>query len=452
MVSLVFSPNRPSPSGLARPPPRRNSAALALKDDDASPSFAADGNWRASRSRSRDGEQTGIVKVSEGGKGNAMNATRHPGWDRGVLLACLAMSAAILVAGLWPFDFLPKNDVAPLHGEAGIRFGRLGIAYSAADVFGPRGAIRPGRPVAIELVVRPGRESRFSLAQIFTLCTDGNRQLFTIAQWKSNLILRSDPQGSNLPFGSPEISVKGVLRKNVASFLTVVSKGATTVVYVDGRPVKVAEDFPLLPSGPSGAGKLVLGNSPTGREPWEGDLLFLASYDRALSAGEVRRHVRDWAGGGSPPRPPEPGPALLYRFADLNGGAPRNASDPRFDLAVPKIFAPLTRTILRPPWREEHFGRPFVADVLVNILGFLPFGFVLAARSHRAGGSSGRPQILRVVLIAGCTSVAIELLQVLLPSRVSSLTDVATNILGAALGACLFRWVSSRLETAARPA
>ncbi|MBC7780713.1 MAG: VanZ family protein, partial [Proteobacteria bacterium] len=86
-------------------------------------------------------------------------------------------------------------------------------------------------------------------------------------------------------------------------------------------------------------------------------------------------------------------------------------------------------------------------DTILNVLGYIPFGFlaVLALAS---------PQRSRwtawVLGIAGCMvySIGMEVLQTMLPMRTSSLTDVVTNAAGSVIGACaavgLLPWLLSR--------
>jgi len=73
-------------------------------------------------------------------------------------------------------------------------------------------------------------------------------------------------------------------------------------------------------------------------------------------------------------------------------------------------------------------GERGIADVLVNILLFLPFGAALAA-----GGVS----LLRCGLAAAFLSASVEFAQVWIPGRDPSLGDVASNTLGGGLGAVL---------------
>jgi glycopeptide antibiotics resistance protein len=75
-------------------------------------------------------------------------------------------------------------------------------------------------------------------------------------------------------------------------------------------------------------------------------------------------------------------------------------------------------------------------DVALNVVGFAPLGFLLALLLVRSGvGASGA--ILVAIALGAGLSLGIEWVQVHLPSRVSSATDLAANTLGTALGAAL---------------
>lgn len=370
-----------------------------------------------------------------------MTATENSRIKKILPLVCLAISIAILIAGLWPFNFRPKNEVTWLNGQNGIHFDRRGIAYSKESVYGPQGAIRPGRPVSIELVVRPTREPNYSLAPILTLYTEGNRQFFTLAQWKSSLSLRAASQGSDLHLDFREMSARNILSKNIPRFLTVISQKGNTAIYVDGQMMKVARDFTILPADFSSSGKFVLGNSPTGNSPWTGDLIFLACYDRELPSEEVFQHFQDWIAQGSPTWLPGKIPPLLYLFDERTGLTSHNHSGDHYDISIPATFHVLKKNVLRSPRKEEYFHRSFILDVVINILGFLPFGFFFAAWLRNGDGLPRKSHVFLLAILGGGTSLTIEILQIYLPTRTSSLSDVICNIFGTILGVYLLRWI-----------
>lgn len=73
-------------------------------------------------------------------------------------------------------------------------------------------------------------------------------------------------------------------------------------------------------------------------------------------------------------------------------------------------------------------------DAGINLLGYAPFGFLLALSALRSQRRSWAVSV--AVAAAGLLSLAMETLQSYLPSRVPSNLDLALNTLGAWLGAC----------------
>jgi len=80
-------------------------------------------------------------------------------------------------------------------------------------------------------------------------------------------------------------------------------------------------------------------------------------------------------------------------------------------------------------------------DVGLNVVAYLPLGALLAARARRRLGSVrvSAAELVRIavlcVALSFALSLVLELLQALLPTRVSSPLDLAANTLGAAVGA-----------------
>lgn len=89
---------------------------------------------------------------------------------------------------------------------------------------------------------------------------------------------------------------------------------------------------------------------------------------------------------------------------------------------------------LTAPWPRYYTG----LDLSLNLLGFIPLGFVLApALPRRLAPLSAA---LLATLLAGSLSLGLELLQNFLPSRVASNVDLGCNTLGALLGAMAGAW------------
>ena len=73
------------------------------------------------------------------------------------------------------------------------------------------------------------------------------------------------------------------------------------------------------------------------------------------------------------------------------------------------------------------FFRPF--DIVVNIIGFMPLGFLCALVLRRTS-LAGTARVILVVGFGIALSVALEFLQAYLPTRTSGIADVVSNSLG----------------------
>ncbi|MGH3704369.1 MAG: VanZ family protein [Agromyces sp.] len=99
-------------------------------------------------------------------------------------------------------------------------------------------------------------------------------------------------------------------------------------------------------------------------------------------------------------------------------------------LMAPLSFGAITQAIAT--WANDALGIPGVRAGMVefaaNIAFFVPFGLLLTLSTRRfwLGLTSA------VVL-----SASVELVQLILPSRVASLRDVLANVLGAAIGSLI---------------
>jgi VanZ family protein len=175
-------------------------------------------------------------------------------------------------------------------------------------------------------------------------------------------------------------------------------------------------------------GRVLVGHGATKGAAWSGEVYGLAVYDRAIRTEEIAQHYAQWLAGN----PALLGERALYAANDRDhivhnraGGAP--------DLVIPEQYWPLTPSILEIPRPFRHSD---VLDSIVNILGFIPFGYFVMCY-FRGAAHDVRDPFLRTTIIGLLTTLAIEILQVFLPSRDSSLLDVINNVIGSVAGAFL---------------
>lgn len=354
---------------------------------------------------------------------------------------CMAILIIILVAGLWPFNFFPRNKVAWLPDQNGVHFYGQGIIISSAVRDKEQKPPFPDGTITLELWLRPLMETG-NLPHILTLYDGKTPDIFLVGQWKSHLIIRSrtDDQAARKrvkPY--QEIGIHNALLKNQNTLITITSGSEGSAIYVNG---KLAQTYPrhrLLSGNRSGDIRLILGNSPTGESCWNGNLMGLAIYNRALSADQVSGDYRSWLGNDYAMIKRSDGLVGLYPFNERKGSMVHNEANANDTLIIPGIFKPLQRKILAPLWLDFQWNLSFVQDVTINILGFIPFGFYFSALFLKTARKRSLSAYMITAILGMGLSLAIELSQAYLPTRDSSLADVASNFAGTILGIVIFQ-------------
>ena len=127
----------------------------------------------------------------------------------------------------------------------------------------------------------------------------------------------------------------------------------------------------------------------------------------------------------------------LYTFEEDPGNVIRNHAT----TSAPDLLIPQTFRRFRPEWLgfPHPQKRSDIRDAIVNITGFIPFGFCLFLYLRVSGEFSQTGALWCAVLIGGLTSLAIELSQVFLPTRDSSALDLINNIIATLAGSMLGR-------------
>jgi len=81
----------------------------------------------------------------------------------------------------------------------------------------------------------------------------------------------------------------------------------------------------------------------------------------------------------------------------------------------------LEKMILSPPWIGSELNRNYFIDIIVNIKGLIPLGFVLSATLIEINGSSQKRVFLMTVVLYFIISLTIGIVQacwILCPIRV----------------------------------
>jgi len=348
-----------------------------------------------------------------------------------LLLTCLLITAGMLVAGLWPFRS-PKNHVTWLAGGRGLHFGRHGTVLSSGEFRVP-GAATEG-PCSLEIWIEP--DLTWTSGVMMSVYAPDRRRQFSLRQSKNNLALQSDIfQGLHRPLTNHSY-VMGVLQGGKECFVTLTSNGRQTLLYVNGARAQTSSDFPL--SSRDFSGELILATLPRGNASWRGVWRGLAIYGVDLSPAQVVGHYETWTKTGRPHVAESERPAAMYRFDEGAGRIIRNQVPSGLDLHIPERFLLVDQAFLTPFWEEYEPSRSYwVGDVLFNIAGFVPFGFLVCAYLSLAL-RVGRPALI-TILLGFTLSLTIECTQGWLPTRDSGTSDLITNTLGTCLGVWAYR-------------
>lgn len=343
-------------------------------------------------------------------------------------LTLLCLMLAMITACLWPFEFHPRNQVTLLPAENLLRFSELGSVFSR-EPFPSLHRIAERGELTVDITLRPRRLVGRHLAFILSFIPEHGQPAIIVGAWKNAMILRLGRPEQHPGGPYREIGIDDVFVPEQLVRLTICLGPRGTNIYADGH-LRLSNPTAQMDTSDADFGRLLLGNSPTGSGQWEGDILSLAIFDRFLGPAEIDNRERT---DGSPPLY-RPDALARYEFDKGTGTIVPDVAGQGPSLVIPSAFAPQRRSVLVLPRKGRKFTLSSLLDNALNILGFMPFGFLLALNLSLKT-TLPRPGILLIVAIAGfCISLAIELTQVLLPARSSSLMDVFTNTAGAILG------------------
>ncbi len=216
---------------------------------------------------------------------------------------------------------------------------------------------------------------------------------------------------------------------------------------IDGRPVRIevalgAEGFRFSVDGvarsyawraeaarvhPAFRGRVLIGSRATGWPAWQGriervDLRSAAASQESGAPPLAARWLLDGHPGG-------PVPCALAGCPPL--GLPVRVVDPSPGLFSLRIH-------------PERPGRWLPADLLLNVLGFVPFGFLFVRLRGSAPVGGGSAWLGVAVALGLGVSAAIELAQWWIPGRNSSAIDLVCNGCGSGLGAWFAGWLAAR--------
>jgi VanZ family protein len=336
-------------------------------------------------------------------------------------------------AALWPFNPFPHNQVGWLSNENGLRFGR------DAMVYGLRGFDSdPSNEEAfcsLEIWLEPAISNVESTKTILAFYAPHNPTKFRLLQYHDEFLVQRDFRNQQNQLSTAEIKVSQAFRNRGRVLFSISANKKGTSVYQNGQFSESYSRFGMTCESLSG--QLIIGNSPIAYDSWQGNVFGLAFYRQGLTPEQVMYHSETWNHGSGPGDLQKDGLFGFYPFSERGGRSIHDSFGERSDLYIPSTFAIPHKQFLTAPWKEFSPSLGYLWDIFINIAGFVPFGFFFCAyfNCKRLGN---RAAVLSLAL-GGFVSFAFEVLQGLLPTRSSGVTDIITNTLGTGIGVLLVR-------------
>ena len=363
------------------------------------------------------------------------------------LLLLILVSIVTLLFGLWPLNFFSENQVRWLSRQGGIQFYKQGLSSRRASggVIYSHSPLKVQtrtqtfEPTTIEIYVESHEKRSGGLKHIVSFYDGYPISPLVIGQWKAYLVIRSRDNRNRARDTYREIGLKDGLDTNQKKLITIASGAERTEIYVNGELAR-SYDVRSLIGVEHFCGYINLGNSSVGHNAWVGNLYGLALYDTLLTSEHIRQHYELWADRSvDKPVAIGPEPIILYAFAERTGASVHNQMDNANHLTIPSRFKALRSATVVRFWRDVDWDEGTVKDILVNILGFVPFALCMLMFLTGNRHMSPRQAAFLTVLSGAILSLLIETSQMALPTRTPSSLDLLCNTAGAALGILALR-------------
>ena len=343
-----------------------------------------------------------------------------------------------LFFGLNPRGFYFKNNVRWSTDSPGLSFSNFGIAHTDPFIE----SITGDPALTIEIVIRPDADSRKDFRHILTLHNGSDDSQLMLGQWRNSIVFMKGNDYENKK-RSKKLWAKTTEAGTDEIFVTLTSGIGGTSVYLNGQPEKTQKELILeVPQGDKS--RLIIGNSIYGKHAWEGSIRGLALYRSALSAHRVALHYGEWRKDGNFGFAEKEKPWVLYTFDEKTGIKAIDHGTGKNDLTIPQRMTVFKMTFLESSLEKLRINSGFVGDFIINLFGFMPFGFIFSALLFKLRGKFPTYFILIACGTGFLLSLFIEVVQTWLPTRDSSAIDLILNTTGALFGSILFGCMITR--------
>ena len=260
---------------------------------------------------------------------------------------------------------------------------------------------------------------------ILTLHNGNDGSQLLLGHWRSWLIaMNGDDYDHKRRVKT--ISVNSASMSPEIHFITLTTGKDGTNFYFNGRLVKSKKDLTLqIPYGDKT--RLILGNSQYGRHSWRGDVYGLAFFNHTLGAQDAALHFERWSRDRNFSFAKKGNPFLLYYFDEEEGTRVSDHAGGDHNLHLPSRLPILKKELLYWPWERFKLDEKGIEDIVLNLVGFMPLGFVVTWTLAGAGGVFEKKAAFIALFFCVVVSLIIEIVQAWMPSRSSSQLDLLCN-------------------------
>jgi VanZ family protein len=351
---------------------------------------------------------------------------------------------------LYPFDLFShvKNDVRWIKNSNGIEFLKKGQTVSNSLPQENIDRLVKGSGLTLELWLQTEDLNQTGPATIFSYSGDFALCNFIVVQLRDKLIMRLRTTKTDLYGINPHLAIPDVFTSKSMRYIGIVYKLSEQKVYINGVQKARSDTLKGSLSNWDNSYRLTIGNDVTGSRPWKGEIYYVAVYNRALTDREIHNNYLSgfqskiktdkpilWR-KGTPKHAvfKEEDPIVRYLFNEGQGNMIHDSgsvSNP-INLTIPKYISHELKPFLNAS-TDYLRNEARYSDIIINILIFIPLGIFLQGFLRVRYGLTMK--ISFATLICGTLfALIIESLQYFSATRASSLIDVATNMIGIAIG------------------
>lgn len=337
---------------------------------------------------------------------------------------------AMIFAGLYPFSFFPKNRVQWLSNEPGLYFNGAGISHT--DMAEP---FLLEKTISIQLLIKERHGSKnWGPKEILSFYDGPDSPSLLVGQWDGRIFLYSRFEKNEGKKWYKLFRTEYRFPRGKDHLVTVTFDENEKAIYIDGELSEIKKVELNDKAHIKFSGRLLIGNSPRGKNGWNGEIKGIAIYNRILLPDEIVMHSKESLKNSIGVLDKTPGCLAVYPFDEGGGNSAKNILSKTGYFYIPVILNSLALSSFSISYKEMRFYGSKKLDFLRNIVFFIPFGSLLSVIILKGFDTGSLTTFLIVILAGGLLSCVIESLQLLLPVRSTDMADILGNMLGSGFG------------------